>query len=258
MNHHDMHGHGGPAAGTGHDMHGDGPAAHVMLMLGQENVYLSHLPMFDHSQHAYQVLLKVTLSKAGSDVQAIYANDRRAHPEVTIYTLVPERFVLTDLVAGEPLRSFVARDVVRGHFERQGSTTILQNVQVHVEQVIHFRRFTPLSYLLLGDKGELFAAHHIVKAPDFDQLLSVQVSGQPFTDEELQGGVRVFVPGRVNHIKQRLRAGEVIQGEVRANGTHPPRSVELKVGTEFYLEEGELDLPSNFSPTREELDAGFA
>ena len=70
MNHHNMHGHGAPAAGHGHDSHGDGPATHVMLVLGQEHVYLSHLPMFDHSEHAYQALLKVSLTQPGRDAQA--------------------------------------------------------------------------------------------------------------------------------------------------------------------------------------------
>lgn len=257
MSNHQLHGHGQPAAGHGHDSHGDGPATHVMLVLGQEDVYLSHLPMFDHSQHAYQALLKVTLTQPGSDAQAIYVNDRRAHPEVTIYTLVPDLFVLTDLVAAEPLRSFRAKGIFRGHFERPGSTAILRDVQVNVEQVIHFRRFEPLSYLLFGDEGELFAAHYIAKPPDFDQLLSVQVSGHAFADQELQGGVRLLVPGRINHITQRLRAGELVEGVIHAGGAHCPKSVQLEVGNEFYLEEGELDFPSTFDATREERAAGF-
>jgi hypothetical protein len=69
--------------------------------------------------------------------------------------------------------------------------------------------------------------------------------------------VRVFVPGRVNHITQRLQAGEAIKGEIHAAGTHHAKAIQLKVGTEFYLEEGELDFPSTFDTTREERAAGF-
>ena len=257
VNHHPQHGPGGPAARDGHDHHGDGPATHVMLVLGQEQVYLSHLPMFDHSEHAYQALLKVTFAQPGSDAQAIYQRDRRAHPGATLYTLVPDPFVLTDLVAAEPLHSFSAKGVFRGHFERPGSIAILKNVQVNVEQVIHFRRFEPLSYLLFGNKSELFAAHYVVKPPDFDQLLSVEVSGHPFTDEELQAGVRIFVPGRVNHITHRLRVSQAIEGEVHDSGAQHTKTVQLKVRTDFYLEEGELDFPSTFDTTREERAAGF-
>jgi hypothetical protein len=102
----------------------------------------------------------------------------------------------------------------------------------------------PLSYLIFGDERELFAAHHIVKPPDFDQLLSIRLSGQAISDEELQGGVHVVLPGRNNHVTHRLRAGETVEGQVRTGGSDRSRTVQFKVRTEFYLGRGDLALPS--------------
>jgi len=241
-----------------HADHGDSPDFHGMLIVGEENVYLSHLPMFGHPHHRYQVLLRVTLTQVGSDPQAAYVNDRRAHPEVKMYTLAPaENFALTDLATHPPRRSFMA-DIYRGHFERE-RVLVVENVQVNVEEVIHFRRFEPLTYLLFGTDGELFAAHRIVKPPDFDQVLSVEIAGHSFADHDLGHGVLVAIPARVDEITQRLRPGEIVEGEIETAGEHGHGilKVNLHVGTEFYFEEGELRFPSTFDATPEEQSAGF-
>jgi hypothetical protein len=55
---------------------------HNQMMVGEQAIYLSHLPMFMFSPqrhpHNFQVILEVTLSGSG-DPQAIYADDRRKH-----------------------------------------------------------------------------------------------------------------------------------------------------------------------------------
>jgi hypothetical protein len=250
MKHHILH---------NHAHQGDSPDFHGMLLVGERNLYLSHLPMFDHPHHRYQALLRVTLTQAGSDPQSVYVSDRRAHPEVKMYTLAPaENFALTDLATHPPRQSFMA-DIYRGHFERE-RTLIVENVQVNVEEVIHFRRFEPLTYMLFGTDGELYAAHRIVKPPDFDQVLSVEIAGHTFADHDLGHGVLVAIPERVNDITQRLRPGEIVEAEIETAGEHGHGTlrVNLQVGTEFYFEEGELRFPATMKSTPEEIEAQAA
>lgn len=255
MTEHTTHAHGT------HTGHGDKPDVHGMLVVGEETVFLSHLPMFDHPHHDYQVILQVSFAQPSGDPQAVYVNDRRAHPETRIYTLVPERFVLHELVSTDPerppRRSFRAT-VFRGHFER-GGTSILENVEVNVERVVHFRRFEPLAYLLFGDGEEHFLAHLITKPPDFDQVLSVQVTGHQFSPEALARGVRVTTPDRVNSLANRLRENERVAAHAHLDGPdrHEMVEIQVDVGREFYFEEGELRSPPIFSPTPEEEAAGF-
>jgi hypothetical protein len=217
--------------------------------------------MFDHSEHAYQVVLKVTFTQPGGDPHAAYVNDRKTHPDTRMYTLAPETFVLADIVSTDPghppLRSFRGT-IFRGHFER-GGEEILSGVEVNVEEVVHFRRFEPLSYLLFGNQGELFLAHWITRPPDFDQALSVKVVGHQFADEELRHGVRVAIPGRPNAIHQRLRSNEAIKGEIQlaAGGAPGTLGIQLETGVELYFEEGELRSPATFKQTMEEGSAGF-
>jgi hypothetical protein len=149
----------------------DRPAVHGMLVVGMQKIYLSHLPMY-HRPHDYQVIFEAGLSTGD---KASYVQDRAAHPEETVYTLVPEPFVLPDLV-GHPHP--IHADLYRGHFER-GGVPILQGITVGVESVIHFHKLDPQAphpavdkYLAFGQAGgETFLAHLISGKPDFDELI---------------------------------------------------------------------------------------
>ena len=248
----------------------DEPNTHNMLIVGREAVFLSHLPMFNEranvSPHRYQVILEAAFSKPGGDPQAVYSDDRRRNPAVKIYTLNPDEFVLPHLHAaggGAPVKTFGAK-IFRGHLEKPGNRVIADGVTVNVRNVVHFREFDPaasspakLEYILFGRGGEMFLAHFITRPPDFDQVLSVSAPGGGFTDEELAKGLRVTFD-RPNTIARRLLTGQESDAEVRdPAGTVAPLKVRFKAGTEFYLEEGELRVPANFTPTAAERKAGF-
>jgi hypothetical protein len=256
MMNHGTHGHD-----TSHESHSaaptDRPSVHGMLMVGEETVYLSHLPMF-MSPHDYQAILEVTLTNKGSNPQAIYTNDRKTTGE-KIYTFVPERFVLTDLVSPDPKhphRSSFKGTPFRGHFERGGEALPIAaagnppTVGAKVTRVVHFRKFDPeadqlpqLAYLLFGKGKELFLGHLITRPPDFDQILSVKVAGHEFTDEQLRQGVHVTFPGRANSPDARIKEGEKVSGQIQLAGENDPETlaVQLEAGLEFYFEAGELE-----------------
>ena len=246
----------------------DPPATHNMLVVGEETVYLSHLPMFQEKggppmPHRYQAILEVTFAK-----QEGYVKDRREHRTTKIYTLNPESFVLPELVSSEPqhkpLRSFKAKAIFRGHLERDDSVPILQDVEVSVKRVSHFREFDPkakkspqLAYLLFGKGQELFLAHLIKAPPDFDQILAVKVTGHQFTNEELAKGVTVVFPGTTNAAASRLREKQRVAGEMKVDNVPAPKKIQVEVNREFYFEEGELRVPPDFKTTSAEKQAGF-
>ena len=228
----------------------DDAGVHGMLIVGEQSVFLSHLPMFV-SPHDYQVILEVAFAKPGSDPQADYCDDRK-RTGAQIYTLEPERFVLTRLAAAAPLRSFKA-DIYRGHFERfptqraKDTARIAQHVDVNVTRVIHFRKFDPtaarpaqLEYLLFGKADERFLAHVITKPPDFDHVLSVKVLDPQLPDGELNQGTQIMLSGRTNAASQRIQGVEPVTGHIAGTGTAGPKTLQLQPGLEFYFEEGEL------------------
>ncbi|WP_073174545.1 hypothetical protein [Chryseobacterium vrystaatense] len=152
----------------------DHPGIHGMVLFGEHEQYASHLPLF-YSPHDYQIILKVKLD---SSAEQAYINDRKTTP-TELYTIEPEKFVLPEIM--NDIHSFKA-NLYRGHFER-GGQLILQNVTVQIEKVAYFKKLIPTQnqkepfrYMLFGNKQEQFMVHQILNRPEFDEILSVQVS----------------------------------------------------------------------------------
>ena len=248
----------------------DGAATHNMLVVGEKTVFLSHLPMFQEKgqpsmPHRYQVILEVVFEKPGAAPQTAYVKDRQAHSAVKIYTINPEEFVLSDLVSSDSLRRFKGT-VFRGHLEKlqKGEGQILQDVDVAVKRVIHFREFNPaakkpvqLEYLLFGKGKELFLTHFITAPPDFDQVLSVQITGGSFSDEALAKGIKLTFPGTANTPSGRLKQGQQKEAEHKQDKATASKKLRVHVSREIYFEEGELRVPAVFTTTAEEKKVAF-
>jgi len=248
----------------------DTPATHNWMLVGGQTAFLSHLPMFDHlnesgtdyvTPHRYQAILQVSFESGARDITDLYFADRQSHPATRMFTVSPtETFVLPDLAAQKPVPSFDAT-VFRGHLERGGQPiSKLDGVKVKVARVIHFHRFEPtvpaasaLEYFIFGRGKELYLAHSILKPPDFDQILSVEISGANFSDADLRAATRIHIPDRKNTSADRLKEGDRVAAEL-PSGT----KLNIRGIREFYFEEGELLIPATFRPTAEEVKAGFA
>ena len=252
----------------------DPQAVHGMLVVGEEPAFLLHLPMFQDPEalervpprrmpHRYQAILEVAFAGANANAHEEYVQDRRENPDVTVYSIAPEPFVLPELAADEPRTSFPA-DVFRGHFEK-GGEPILRGAEVRINRVVHFREFDPeaekperLEYLLFGRGDQLFAAHVLIGPPDFDHVLSVRNVDREFSDDELAGGVRLVFPQTTNSPRDRLKANETARATVSAGpATAESEPFDVEMGEEIYFEEGELMLPAIFETTSAEEAAGF-
>jgi hypothetical protein len=266
-----------PRTGEATPQREDPPNTHNMLVFGESTVFLSHLPMFGGidksktafvSPHRYQLILEAAFTDRGKDVSRIYADDRRAHPETRIYTAGPEPLVITRLFTPRetPRLSTFNAAVVRGHLEDPQSQGVagLEQTSVKVRRVVHARMFDPqttkpaaLEYLLFGTPSELYLAHAIFAAPDFDQVLAVKVTGIDLTAKQLASDLRVTIPGRTNVVSQRLREHERVEASLRMGAPESgSETVQLEPGIQFYFEEGELLVPPTFEPTAEERKRG--
>jgi len=241
---------------------------HNMMVVGRQAIYLSHLPMFD-GEHRFQVILEATLAKGGQSVSKVYVDDRRVHPDVTMYTLAPrDVFVLSRVFGTDPppRRSF-GGTLFRGHLERGGvQLDRLTGVEVTITRVIYAQEIgdkaasvksDTLDYILFGKGSELFLAHRIAQPPDFDQLVGVKIAGHTFTSEELGRGVSIKILDRGNTPDRRLLAKDKVAAQGHVTGAHMFLPLTVEVTTEFYFEEGELASLATFEPTALEKDAGF-
>ena len=155
----------------------------------------------------------------------------------------------------------------RGHLEKGGTPVdALQNIEVHIKRIVHAHSFEAdklpaLTYVLFGGDQELFLAHVISKAPDFDQILSISAKGVRPSAEELQRGVTVEVPDRPNVPAGRLKSKEAVPVRGHVTGAHQFLNLNIAVQAELYFEEGELSSArmsgTLFDQTKEEKKAGF-
>src|SRR5919202_4542536 len=233
---------------------------HNQMMVGQQTIYLSHLPMFmfdpQRHEHNFQVILEVTLNGPGNP-QAIYVDDRTNNPEERMYTMSPAPFEMVELDPQQPRRHALTGDIYRGHLER-GGQRIISSATAQVVTIVYFHEFeenakplAQLEYLLFGKPPELFLAHVITSPPDFDQILSVTASDHALSTDDLSRGIRIMIPGRPNTPHMRIKAGERFTGEAQPAGAQAAQPLELEAGTEFYFEEGKLRLPMTMRQTPE-------
>ena len=238
---------------------------HNMMIVGQEAIFLSHLPMFA-SEHRFQVIVEATLKKEGNSVDDAYFNDRKQHQKEKMYTLNPsDVFVLSRIFGGAEARSGFGAGVFRGHLERGGELIPgLDKVQAEVKRVVYAAELPTkagppknLTYILFGKGEDLYLAHQIVRAPDFDQIIAVRVSGQQFAPDDLMRGIIVTIPNRPNSATKKLKPAESVEARAQVSGANQSAPLRLTAGTEFYFEESELKVPPNFGQTALEKAAGF-
>jgi hypothetical protein len=139
---------------------------------------------------------------------------------------------------------------------------ILNNISADISRVIHSElksrpKGIRLEYLLFGKGNEVFLAHLLTRAPDFDQILAVRLEGVQLTDEQLGTALTVTLPKKANKATERLKAAQQVEGVIKSGTREPARKVTIDVVRELYFEEGELRLPADFDPTPEEVRAGF-
>jgi hypothetical protein len=219
----------------------ESPGFHGMLLFGSERIYMSHLPMF-MPQHRYQAIWEVSFGEAGdATYRAEWARPDNAGG---IFTLAPqELFRLPDLTTTR--ESFEA-DVYVGHFERPGHRKLLEGVTVTLKEAVHWhpflagdRRPDQATYVPFGGGDELFLAHWISTAPNYDQILAVAPSA---AIGRAPAGAQFVTLERDD--EQPLRAGDMAAGLIvhrdRPDGPVRLEMVDLTVGRVYYLEEGEL------------------
>ena len=96
--------------------------------------------------------------------------------------------------------------------------------------------------LFLNGETALLCAHvfiwDVCRKGDFDQVVSAQIRGHEFTDDELRHGVTMRFTGKANTAASRLVEGKAVSGT--ANVADAKVAVEVVPTREFYMSERDL------------------
>ena len=171
---------------------------HGMFMLGQETLFLCHMPMFTKACHMYQMIIEASLP---AEVMSAYINDRRNTPNL-VYNLINSDgtpFTLPALAIGEITEYPV--DIYQD-YSNQGDgeplNLLYSGVTLKVERVVYYRHFDfnfsypeNLTYILFGKGNEAHLSHFISKDPDYQHLLTLDRAPNWLASDELQASVHV-------------------------------------------------------------------
>jgi hypothetical protein len=225
----------------------DPPCIHGMRIVGEQNIYLSHMGLFKSSCHDYQGIFEVAF-EGPNNPQSKYLNAQKSNPNQNEFTLEPtEKFILPDLASGK-IASFTA-SIFESQYEDipkdiRPSQALDRNVTVKVKRVLYFRQFKPgakqpefSEYLLFGSgTNEQLAAHLITASPDFDQVVALKTT-LPLSNTELAKAVRLVLPNRPTpnanaNLSQAIKLGQ--KPAVQVNGKEPNKFIEG--GQQYFLE----------------------
>lgn len=179
----------------------DPPGQHGMFMVGEDNLFLLHMPMFTMGKHMYQMALRASLP---AEQMMAYKALRTANP-TKAYNLInveDDEFTLPEIKSGS-LRQFTAT-IYDGYSNAGGGTPgpiLWDNVQVKIEDVVVFRHFNfsierpaNLNYVIFGDDDEAFMTHYIARDPSFQHILALGAAPDWLSADELLAGVTVEMP----------------------------------------------------------------
>ena len=198
----------------------DPAAFHEFAMFGRKRLYLSHYPMF-HAVHAYQALAEARLSLGGRDWTGALLDELARHPD-RLYTLSPSKPRSPITRRRDDWRlpdTFRARSTFNAdvHWGDRNDQFLARDVTATLTSIVYFRQFQEgdrrnprLSYVVFGERDDLWLAHSIAVQPDFDQIVSVElVDGalpRPFT--------KLLVPRSDGKTTRLRRKGEGVSGEL--------------------------------------------
>lgn len=173
----------------------DVPGQHGMFMVGEESLFLLHMPMFTNPKHRYQMVLRGSLP---DEIMTQYRAHRAAHPG-TAYNLInteENTFTLPQVKSGEVTAYRVT--IFDGYSNDGGGTpgaVLWDDVDLTIEDVVIYRPFNfsvarpdTLNYVLFGAGGEAHLTHYIARDPSFQHIVTLGTVPDWLSQAELVAG----------------------------------------------------------------------
>jgi hypothetical protein len=172
------------------------PDQHGFVLMGNDSLYIDHLPMFFMQDHMYHVVLDVAIP---DDAKSQYLQDQKNNPDsfYILGNLSTDLFTIPSIAIGET-NSFQA-DIFRGlPDDPNKDTPLIHNVKTEIRRIIRIRHFDfnqkypeNLTYVLFGDENEAFLSHYLTKQPDFMHTVKLKTVPDWLQSEQLKMGADI-------------------------------------------------------------------
>lgn len=179
-----------------HDTLENTPDIHGFVMMGNDHLFLEHVPMFNMENHEYQCILRASIS---SDAMKLVNNQREKNPNtpLLVANLNTDLYILPEVASGIRT-SFEGEILIWETDDPEKNPRLIPQVTVTIEHVVHYRHFalqisqpSSLSYLMFGKGDEVFLSHYMNKPPEFMHLL--QLTEKPSWISSLQAEASILI-----------------------------------------------------------------
>ncbi len=221
----------------GYHNHGDCKDTHGMVLFGEHQHYLAHIPMFQRP-HNEQLIFLVKLEDGnGNAIQSNFSSGT--------HSLLPKNeFSLDNIILTKDM-TFKA-DVHQGNFEH-GGPRLLEAITVRVEQILVARNLpvagqatgdtaaeNTQEYYLFGAPGDVYLANYIRSNRAFQQILKVaEMSGVPALSSNQATRMTAAAASRLTLTNETFSAKLP-----KAGTTEESTPVQFKLATELWCLKG--------------------
>jgi hypothetical protein len=227
-------------------------------MMGTEKIFSCHLPMYFMPDHSFQVILEIELG--GNDIET-YLKTRKENPGEPLIIMNNTEMLLEELVDSGSYEA-------AGYFAnengdpKKGEPPFIDSTTVTVKRKLLFEPLNPnaeypenLTYYLYGTNSEFHLSHLLSKAPNFQQELDVELSGDIIDkikelDSEI---VKISIPSLNERSKQPITIDLLTQSEytIRMDAKEEEEeaaadvSGKIKIINKFWINNGPLNFKQN-------------
>jgi plastocyanin len=198
--------------------HHETPSVHSMVVTGMDSssIFLHHIALFNDTNHFYHATFEAKLDDP--QAQNAYEEFRKKNGDM-LCILDPEHFLLPELGTGK--RTSFKATFFQGKWESE--IPGLKDVKVSVVRVIQFRRFDSqaaypdrLTYQLYGNSKEVFLAHQVTAAPNFQEVVKLKEIPAFLTPELIKSSPLLIIPTK----QLATSNSRTLRTAILSNGTH--------------------------------------
>lgn len=199
------------------------PDIHGFVMMGNNNLFIEHVPMFKMENHEYQCIMRASMP---SDAMQAVNDHRRKKPKVPLLVanLDTDLYILPEVASGRRT-SFEGEILIWETDDPRKNPRLIPKVTVTIEHIVHYRHFalqiskpSSPSYLLFGKRDEVFLSHYMNNFPDFMHLLQVAEQPSWLTPTQIEASVLINFPNLTGEMLKEQNLLTEISCEVQYEG----------------------------------------
>jgi hypothetical protein len=221
-------------------------ARHGFLLMGKDNVFGCHLPMFFKPAHAFQVIFESSFEDKVKEKYLAIKKDNPGKPLIIFNPKPMEPVSLEEIANSGSFECSFYFSTIDGDPD---GNPLIENVNILVKKVL----FEPLiqnndypenlSYYLYGKDSEYHLSHILTKAPNFQQEIDISISDNIVdTINKMNNSItRISIPSLSEKSEQPIVNDPLNQSQYTINMDNGITGT-INIGSKYWINNGPLNM----------------